>query len=232
MKLHNTVSAALFAAVATASAAENQFWTKLGAEGKIFDNVTWKVEEENKFDEDHYIAEETLFMVDFKITDWLSIGIGDRVAQERKENTMFTGSGDSYKRVNDHYWQNENRPTIDVVFSHKINGWRFDDRVRFEWRDKDDGKTDYMRYRNRIRVRTPYKWTSLAISPYASWEFFIEDKPGLDSGDMFNRSRLQIGFSGKIGETLNPGVYYMVQHDKDGSWTPTSVWGFELTAKF
>ena len=217
-------------ATASYAAAEDEVWTKITLEAKLHDRVALKLEEENKFSEDRNICESTLLMLNIKIANWISLGLGDSIIQERKEKAVYTKTGLLQR---DHYWQQEHRPTGDISISQDIKGWRIDMRNRFELRDKDDGSDAYLRYRNRLRLRTPYKWTQYAISPFASWEMFIEDKDGLEGSDRFNQCRTQIGLSAKITDNVSSSVYYTLEHDKsDNTWTPTNIFGIELNFNF
>ena len=128
----------------------------------------------------------------------------------------------------------EQRPTLDVTFKTKLDSWGIDDRNRFEWRMKDDGGDDYLRYRNRLRVKSPWKLTAFKINPYAHAEGFIEDKPGLSGGDMFNRYRLTGGVSAEFAKNIKNGLYVSVQSDRSsaGGWDRLGIFGFELGLGF
>ncbi len=238
-KILTGAAVAVFCAGAFASD-DFQLWLKLGAEGALSDSVKIKAEEELKFQDDasEFYDEETLMMLEFSCTDWMSVGVGCKIVQERKNTATYKASeGDGgaveYKPVHSHYWREEVRPTVDLTLKHDLGGWKFDNRLRFEVRDKDDGSDTYMRYRDRIRVRSPWKFTALEINPYASWELFIEDADGLSGSDMFNRHRSQIGVSANFTENLSGGLYALVQADKsDGDWDSFNVLGIECTAKF
>lgn len=211
-----------------AQAAENQVWLKQTVEGKIFEKGDWsplrfKVEQEEKFNDERLIDSETLALIGWKMNPYLSVYLGHRWVNERSG-----GKGPMIA---------ENRPTLDVNLS-APEFWKLklDARSRFEYRDKH-GSTAYMRYRERFRLRTSWSVTDFKISPYVSDELFFSDKPDTKAKDLFDRNRAQIGLSARpipsiAGLSMN--VYYMVQHDwkKDHGWKPTNVFGLELGYSF
>lgn len=212
-----------------AMAANNQIWLKQTVEGSLFKEGEWKqlqfkVEQEEKFDEHQFIDSETLVMLGWKMNPYLSVYLGDRWVYERSN-----GKG----KLNP-----EQRPTLDVCLA-APEFWtlKFDFRSRFEYRDKH-GSDAYMRYRERLRIRTSWSVTDFKISPYVSEELFFSDKPDVDKADLMDRSRAQIGFAFKpvpAWQDLSYNLYYMVQHDmsnKSSTWTPTNVYGLELAWKF
>ncbi len=159
----------------------------------------------------------TLLSVSFKLTPWLSIAPGYRYERELKNQK----------------WQHENRALLDLVFSHKFGDWRLDDRLRFELRDKSELPRPYMRYRNRIRVRTPWEWTDYRINPYASWELFLDDRPGSKTKDLWNRNRFEFGVTMKLTDCMSCGVFYMFKTKKtDGKWRPGHIPGIEISFSF
>ena len=138
---------------------DKQLWLKFSASGKLMDNgLTASIEEEIKFGDDmsEQYDEETLLMLHMPATDWLKIGLGYRAVEERKNKSIVAlvneSDGEiSYSKIGDgdHYWAHEDRPTADIIFHTKLQGWKIEDRVRIEYRMKD-GSDDYFRYRNRI----------------------------------------------------------------------------------
>ncbi len=225
-----------------ASDNDTQLWLKFYAEGKLGAGFSVKLEEEMRYQDNasELYDEETLLWVGYHVNDWLNVALAYRLVQERKNKPVVTPKtgtdGDvRYADVGDgdHYWQNEQRPTAEVTFKHKLAGWSLDDRVRFEWRMKDDGKDDYARFRNRIRAKSPWKFTDHKINPYLAWETFYEDKDGLSGSDKLNRHRLYAGLGAKLVGPVKGGLYYMMQNDRAGSgWDTLHVAGLELGASF
>lgn len=218
-----------------------QIWLKGAVSGKFDNGVTIKMEEELKYGDSasEFWDEETALVLGYKVNDWLKSAVGYKVVQERKNKTVVTpkttsGGSVSYASVGDgdHYWQNEERPFADLIFSHKISGWGLSDRTRFECRMKDDGGDDYLRFRNRIKVKTPWKFSSLKMNPYAAWEVFFEDKDSLSGSDKWDRHRIYVGVSTKLSELISGGLYYLAQLDHSNDWKQTNVAGLEVSVKF
>ena len=222
------LAAVLFAGSA-AMAANNQFWLKQTIEGQIVEEGAWsplrvKSEIEEKFDEKRIVDQETLIQLGWKLNPYLSVYLGDRWVYERSK-------GKGKMRA-------EQRPTFDVYVTFpEFATLKFDFRSRFEYRDKH-GSDAYMRYRERLRLRTSWSVTDFKISPYAFEEMFFSDKTDTDRADLFDRSRAQIGLSFRPVpslKNLSCNIYYMVQHDmtnRSSTWTPTNVYGLECTWKF
>jgi len=221
---------------------DSQIWLKGGVSGKLGNGLKLKFEQEMKYGDDcsEFFDEETAFAAEYKCTDWLKIALGYKVVQERKNKKVVTPkTADdgtvSYSDIGDgdHYWQNEERPFGDLVFFTKVAGWKLEDRTRFEWRMKDDGKDDYLRFRNRLKVKFPWKMTALAVNPYVAWEAFYEDKDSLSSSDKWDRHRYYVGVSAKLSDHFKGGLYYLLQTDRSGDdWKDTNVVGFEISAIF
>ena len=213
----------------SAVAANNQVWLKETLEGAPFKEGEWtglqvKVEQEEKYNEHRFIDSETLVQLGWKMNPYLSVYLGDRWVYERS-------GGNGKLRA-------EQRPTFDLYLA-APEFWtlKFDFRSRFEYRDKH-GSSAYMRYRERLRLRTSWSVTDFKFSPYVSEEAFFSDKPNTDKADLFDRSRAQLGVSFKPIPSLKElscNLYYMVQHDMtnhSSTWTPTNVYGLELSYKF
>ena len=224
---------ALIAAVglhAAALAANNQVWLHQNIEGAPIAEGDWKglrvkVEQEEKYDEKRIIDSETLVLVGWRFNPYLSMFVGDRWVYERPRG------GRGKMRA-------EQRPTLDLCFAFpEFATLKLDVRSRFEYRDKH-GSDAYMRYRERVRLRTSWSVTDFKISPYVSEEVFFSDKTGVERADLYDRNRFQVGLLFRPApscEHLACNLYYMVQHDmsnNSSTWTPTSVYGFALNWKF
>lgn len=202
-----------FAGVANAG----DVWLDANVEGKLRKDLTLKIEQRVKFAEGECYDEETLGVLDYDVSSWFTVGAGYRWVEEKKK-------GD---------WKHESRPTAEVIFKHSISGWKLDDRIRVELRDREGTDKNSIRYRNRFRVRSPWKWTDLEISPYAHVETFIDDKDGVAKSDKFYRVRSQGGLTYKITDWLGGDLYYMAQTEKaDGAWGTRHVLGIGLKATF
>lgn len=208
-----------------AFSADNQIWLKQTLEGKFVPDGDWrglrfKVEQEERFDEERLIDAETLVLLGWQMNPYLSVYLGHRWVNER-------AGGRGKMRA-------EQRPTFNLCLAApECATLRFDFRSRFEYRDRH-GDSAYLRYRERFRLRTSWSVTDFNISPYASMELFFSDKPGIDKRDLFDRTRTHIGLSFNpfpAHENLTCRLYYMVQHNISHhatSWAPTNVYGLEV----
>ena len=208
-------------------AANNQVWLKQSAEVPVVDlwkggRLTVFVEQEEKFGDRGFIDADSLAMLELVLCRFVTLRLGDRFVYERSR-----GRGALVP---------EHRPTFDVdLTTPELLTLKLDFRTRFEWR-MIEGETAYMRYRERVRLRTGWNVTRWRFSPFVSEEFFFSDKPDYDASDAFDRNRAQVGFSFLPVPSMPELVcrpYFMVQHDFDPSgWDPINVYGLELSCSF
>jgi hypothetical protein len=146
-----------------------------------------------------------------KVNDWLGVAPVLRFKDERS----YSRSSDSYGN-----WARETRPMLNVTLSQTFGGWKFDDRSRFEWRQYANSSTqNWNRYRNRLKVTSPWKWTDFKINPYASIEL-MQPLSGQTGGK--NRRARQdyeaaIGVSAAITDDLGLDLYYMAEFKEQPS---------------
>lgn len=213
---------------------DGQMWIKYEAGGKTGCGLEPKIEQELRYGDDmsEFYYTETYLSLGYKVTDWFKPVIGFASIAERENKPIYSKSGDVYSEKSDHSWKQEQDPRIDLYFSTKAMDWGFEDRVRCEYRDKD-GAASYMRYRNRVKITTPWKLSPLAINPYVAWEANYEDDDEKASSDRWNRHRLYAGVGMKFGKQFKGGVYCMnEQNKKAGDWTSINVVGLDLGVSF
>jgi hypothetical protein len=211
-----------------------QFWGKFEAGGKIEGGLEPKIEQEARYGDSmsEFYYTETYLSLGYKVTDWFKPAIGFAQIYERENKPIYSKTGDTYSEKSDHSWKQEQDTRVDLNFSTKAMDWGLEDRVRMEYRDKD-GAHSYMRYRNRIRVKSPWEVTPIKINPYAAWETNYEDDSEKNSEDRWNRHRIYAGVGAKFGKQLKGGLYYMnEQNKKAGEWTDVNVIGLEVGASF
>ena len=211
-----------------------QLWTKFEAGGKTECGMEPKIEQEFRFGDSmsEYWYTETFLSLGYKITDWFKPVVGFATVAERSNTPRYQKSGETYSEKSDHFWKSEQDPRLDLYFSGKLQGWGLEDRVRMEYRNKDDDPS-YMRYRNRVKVNSPWEWTEIKIKPYAAWEVNYEDDSDKDSEDRLNRHRLYAGIGAKIRKQGKAGLYYMWENNKKaGEWTNINVLGADLGFSF
>jgi hypothetical protein len=212
-----------------------QVWVNASAGGKVAGELGVRLEEETRIGDDmaEYYEQHVMLMFDYPVTDWLQVGLGDREVSSRANQIIYTASTKdgktTYAEKSDHYWKKEDRPTLDLVFRWPLGKWGFDDRVRLEYREKD-GEDSYFRYRNRIRAKSPWKWTALAVNPYVAWEANYSDK---EQGSDWDRHRFYAGVIAKLTKNTKGELYYCLQRDKvTPGWRDYNIAGVAVGVGF
>ncbi|MBI1871436.1 MAG: DUF2490 domain-containing protein [Chlamydiae bacterium] len=222
------VGLAVFILARSASATLNsdgdfQYWSTEAVEGKINDQWKVYVEEEFRFGDDasKFYYHHTQLEPGYKVNDWLEIAPAYRQVWEL----------DTKLAKKDH-WFEEERPMFNVTVKHKWNGWEISDRNRFEYRFFEI-KEDRFRYRNKITLKSPWKWTSWNINPFIADEIFVEEGvTGTPCG--YNRNRLYGGVGFQIISHLKGELFYLWQ-SKDSvkdNWIDFNVIGTKLKFEF
>ena len=121
----------------------------------------------------------------------------------------------------------ENEPYVAATLMWDISGFKFDDRNRLEYQHFDY-KDDTWRYRNKISIKAPWKFTKFEIQPYLSDEIFIL----MDDGQRLNTNRASVGLGMTITKNLKAEIYYMLQSSKSNKWTAINVLGTKLKLLF
>ncbi|MBU0547533.1 MAG: DUF2490 domain-containing protein [Candidatus Omnitrophica bacterium] len=122
----------------------------------------------------------------------------------------------------------ENDPYITATLLWDLAGFKFDDRSRLEY-NHFDYQDDTWRYRNKLTLRSPWKFTRLEIQPYLSDEIFIL----FDDSQRLNRNRFYAGLGMAITKNLKGEIYYMLQSSKGSKWwTAINVLGTKLKLLF
>ena len=152
----------------------------------------------------------------YDVSKYLNVGIGYRYIKEM-QNKAF--------RV-------ENEPYLLATLFWDLAGFKFDSRNRFEYRTFDYNKVDSGRYRNKLTVKFPWKFTKREIQPYLADEIFVRF-----NGTDLNQNRIFAGLGFNITKNLKGEVYYMLQSTKnysklESTWTDTNVLGTKLKLVF
>ena len=122
----------------------------------------------------------------------------------------------------------ENDPYLIATFSSQFAGFKYDDRSRLEY-NHFDYKDDTWRYRNKLTVKAPWKFTKLEIQPFAADEIFIL----FDDGQRLSENRSTAGLSMKIIKNLKGEIYYMYKAVKSGvNWKAANVLGTKFKVSF
>lgn len=135
---------------------------------------------------------------------------------------IYTRSGRSQP------WKTESDPYLFFTFFGELAGFKFDDRSRFEYQYYSF-QADTGRYRNKLTVKAPWKFTKLEIQPFVSEELFL--MIGGDSG--FNQNRLSGGLACSLLKNLKAELYYMLLSSKSaGAWKDSNVLGTKVKFSF
>lgn len=121
----------------------------------------------------------------------------------------------------------ENEPYITATLLWELKGFKFDDRSRLEY-NHFDYKEDTWRYRNKISIKAPWKFTKFEIQPYLSDEIFIL----FDGNPELNMNRFSAGLGMSITKNLKAEIYYMLQSSKSVQWNDANVLGTKFKLSF
>lgn len=192
-----------------------QVWNTDYEEFKVNDKTKIVLEEEfrwgnnaQQFFYQHYDAG-----VFYDLLKWLNVGGGYRQIYD-----LVNGSFEPCYE-----------PYLTATLMGDFKGFKLDDRNRMEYNDFDY-KIDFWRYRNKLTLKFPWKFTKMEIQPYVSEEMFIIfGRPSWQ----FNQNRFSAGFDMTIIKNLKVGIYYMLQSSKSaGIWKDANVLGTKIKLTF
>jgi hypothetical protein len=190
-----------------------------------------KIEIEAKFRHTmtEYYDFEAMPWLAYGFTKWFKFGLGYRTLLSKNPTAIYEMvSGQSNRKISDHVWQIENRPVADLMLSVRLMKWSLEERLRTEYRCLDN-KDPFFRWRDRIRIRPPWSWSTLAIQPWIAWEGYYENNPSLPPGERLNRHRFFIAFSSKLRPSIRMGCYhYWELVLAKGKWGGNSELGFDV----
>jgi hypothetical protein len=191
-----------------------QVWNTDVEEFKINDNSKMTIEEEfrwgDNIDEFYYHHYDAGFF--YTLEKYLNIGGGYRYIYELKKGRF----------------KPERAPYATATLLWDLKGFKFEDRNRMEYRNFQY-QADSWRYRNKIAVKLPWKFTKIAIQPYLSDEIFVS----FGGTNQFNQNRFSSGIGINLTKNVKAEAYYMLQAAKSsGKWTDTNVLGTKLKVAF
>ena len=146
-----------------------------------------------------------------------------------KSWTVGTGYRQIYARtaLNKPWWA-ESDPYVFFTYFGELAGFKFDDRSRFEYQYYSF-QADTGRYRNKLTVKAPWKFTKLEIQPFVSEEIFV--MLGGDQG--FNQNRLSAGLVFSLLKNFKAELYYMFLSAKSVNvWKDYNVLGTKIKLSF
>jgi len=217
LKLMMSVSVFLAAIAAGQSYAYDdgdfQIWHTENQEFKISKDFKTTLEEEFRWGDDasdfyyhHYDGG-----VVWGVNKYLDLGLNYRQVYEKKKNKF----------------KEENRPHGNATLKWELEGFKFEDRNRIEYRHFDY-QDDSWRYRNKLTIKFPWKFTKIEIQPFLADEVFVDLN---DNG--FSRNRFYSGLGMNFTKNIKAEVYYMLQSSKSsGKWTNANVFGTKLKIAF
>ncbi|MCX5702427.1 MAG: DUF2490 domain-containing protein [Candidatus Omnitrophica bacterium] len=191
-----------------------QVWNTEAEEFKIGESAKLALEEEfrwvdnaNEFYYHHYDI--GYF---YSLNKYVNIGGGYRHVYELKKRKFKL----------------ENEPYITVTLLWDLKGFKFEDRNRMEYR-YFDYQADSSRYRNKVTIKLPWKFTKMEIQPYVSDEIFV----GFGGTNQFNQNRLASGLGMSLTKNAKAEIYYMLQSSRSkGQRVDINVLGTKLKIAF
>ncbi len=122
----------------------------------------------------------------------------------------------------------EKSPYLTLSLLWDLSGFKFEDRSRLEYRNFGY-QADSGRYRNKLTVKLPWKFTKMEIQPYLSDEVFF----GIGGTNQFNQNRFSSGIGMNLAKNVKLEVYYMLQNAKSKArWPGTNVLGTKVKMSF
>jgi hypothetical protein len=122
----------------------------------------------------------------------------------------------------------ENEPYAAASLFCDLARCKLEDRSRLEYRHFDY-QADSWRYRNKITVKLPWKFTAMEIYPFFSDEIFV----GLSDAVQCNQNRFSSGIGMNLTKNVKTEIYYMLQSvKKSEKWGGTNVAGAKLKITF
>lgn len=191
-----------------------QVWNAETEEFKVNDNSKIAFEEEFRWGDN---AKEFYYQhydvgVFYNLKKYLNVGTGYRHVYELKKGKFKL----------------ENEPYVTLALFWDLKGFRFEDRNRMEYRHFDY-QADSWRYRNKITLKLPWKFSKMEIQPYLSDEIFI----GFSGISELNQNRFSSGLAMNLTKNIKADIYYMLQKSKrSGSWVHANVLGTKLKIAF
>jgi hypothetical protein len=192
-----------------------QFWSTVGASFDVNRDWSAAVEEQLKYGNDAgnlYYQHTDLGFTYKSLADWIDIGFNYKQV---------------YLELPDDRWGRENRPHFNVKFKGRLGSLDFNDRSRFEYRDKEYGD-DLWRYLNKFEVNLPFESTRFKFRPYVADQVYIN----MD-GSGFEKNRIYAGVTFKLSEDAEGELYYVYQwYEYLGRWQELSALVLQLKFLF
>jgi len=192
-----------------------EYWQVVGFDYNLEDDWKLTVREEVKFGrsgDDPYHHNTDVGLVYKGLADWVDVSLNFRKEYERDSSGKF---------------RRENRSHVNIAFKGELDGYKFGDRVRLEYRDKESSNT--WRFRNKFSINFPFTLTEFNLQPFISDEIFIN----LGESTV-KQNRFIAGLSFKITENLKSSVFWMYKSSmsSNSGWIDTNVVGTSFIFTF
>ena len=186
-----------------------QYWNTESIEGKVvnvgkdwLDSISAAAEAEFRWGDNasklYYYHGDLGITLNKLFADWFSLGLNYRQVYEIKNDN----------------WTTEYRPHLNGTIKIKCQGWELSNRSRIEYRDT--GSYNDWRFRNKITLKFPWKFTQWEICPYIADEIFYDFHV-----DELNRNRLYSGLNiGKLFllDHIKGDIFFLWQSTKKPDW--------------
>ena len=118
-------------------------------------------------------------------------------------------------------------PIMAFIAHYEKEGWRFEDRNRFEIVIAEVINPTVYDYRNRVSIFPPWKWTQARLQPYVEEEFFWRNRLGI------SQNRFIVGAKIEFSEHYVGSIYYLLRHQLIADlWKRHNIMGLKFAAKF
>lgn len=190
---------------------DTQVWQRISCNKKLSQNVNLLVLQETRFGDDvsefYYAFVQAL--VSYSVYPWLSIAPGYRQIYKRSP-------------LSSSHFRPEYSPMMDVSFKTHIKDFELVNRNRVQYLIFHSNHYPWV-YRNLTRLKSPWKWTRFAITPYVEDELFFREGVG------FQENRATIGFLKKFSNSVSLDLFYIARLIKvSNDWNYNNVIGVKL----
>lgn len=196
-----------------------QYWNTESIEGNLTESIRTYMEAEFRFGDNvsKFYYQHTQLQLNFKINDWFILSPAFREVFELYNKSEAEDD-----------WFAEHRSMLNGTVKWEWDDWKLSNRARVSYRVFDIDKDDVWRFRNKLIVKSPWKWTALEINPWLADEIFLEEYK-----DSIYRNRFYIGVGLKLIKHLKGDIFYLWQTTEKGNdWIDYNVFGTKLKLLF
>jgi hypothetical protein len=191
-----------------------QIWNTDVEEMKINDKSKVAFEQEFRWGDnaDEFFYQHYDIGFFYNLKKYLNVGGGYRYIYESKKRRFRL----------------ERAPYVMMSLLWDSKGFKFEDRRRLEYRSFQY-QADAWRYRNKLSMKCPWKYTKMEIQPYLSDEMLFS----LSATNQLSQNRASAGIGMNLTKNVKGEVYYMLHTMKSsGKWIDANVVGTKLKIAF